>query len=230
MTKVCGFFAMDLMYDALGDAEAFVCGTEYEIESVKTIKLPGHSVMVRDQLNLNENQPYWVGDIGLVHDGSLRNGGVEFITKPVSFDRALALFDTLHKGLTLGENPYTSRTSIHVHVNMASLSMDQLKHFLLTYALLEPVFFEVAGDTRKPAWGGTLIASSLQSVKRMKKPLALLCGHEQPPGASNSPSAHAQADCSARKLSRNFHNLKSNCATWIGELHSVIGLPVRRAI
>jgi hypothetical protein len=137
------------MSDSLKDAEEFLCGTEYEIEDIKSVKLPGHAVMYRDNLSLNDTNAYWVGNLGLVHDGSLRNGGIEFITKPMEFEEALKTFNILHDGLVLGPAPYTSRTSIHVHVNMANMSMAQVKHLLLLYALLEPVFFEVAGETRK---------------------------------------------------------------------------------
>lgn len=149
MTKLCKYYDISLMHEELADAEHFVCGTEYEIEDVKYIHLPGHPKITRGDLNLNDNAAFWIGNLGLVHDGSLRNNGVEFITKPMPFDDALNTFNVLHKGLTLGPEPYTSRTSIHVHVNMASMTLAQLKHFLLTYALLEPVFFEVAGETRK---------------------------------------------------------------------------------
>jgi hypothetical protein len=149
MTKLTEYYDIVLMHNGLAHSEEFVCGTEYEIEDIKYIKLPQHETLNRNMLNLSDHTPYWIGDVGLVHDGSLRNNGVEFITKPLGFDDALNTFKILHDGLTLGPDPYTSRTSIHVHVNMASMTMAQLKHFLLTYALLEPVFFEVAGETRK---------------------------------------------------------------------------------
>ena len=149
MTPILDFYDVSLMHSSLETTSKFMCGTEYEIEDVKTIKLPGANILYRDQISLTESIPYWIGNIGLVQDNSLRNGGVEFITKPMDFDEAIKTFNVLHDGLTLGPEPYTSRTSIHVHINMANLTMEHLKHFLLTYALLEPVFFEVAGETRK---------------------------------------------------------------------------------
>ncbi len=149
MTKLTEYYDIVLHDGDLPYSEEFICGTEYEIEDVKYINLPGHDKMSRANLSLSDSSPYWVGDIGLMHDGSLRNRGVEFITKPMNYEAALHTFKTLHKGLTLGPQPFSSRTSIHVHVNMTNMTMAQLKHFLLTYALLEPVFFEVAGETRK---------------------------------------------------------------------------------
>jgi hypothetical protein len=149
MTKLTEYYDVSLLSADLAEAEEFLCGTEYEIEDIKSVKLPGHSVMHRENLSLNDSSAYWVGNIGLLHDGSLRNNGIEFITKPLTFNEALTAFDVLHKGLVLGPHPYTNRTSTHVHVNMANMSMGQVKHLLLLYALLEPVFFEVAGETRK---------------------------------------------------------------------------------
>ncbi len=149
MTKIIEYYDVILANDSLPDAEEFICGTEYEIEDVKYINFPGHEKISRTNLNLSDSSAYWINNIGLMHDGSLRNNGVEFITKPLSFEDSLKTFEILHKGLTLGPQPFSSRTSIHVHVNMTNMSMAQLKHFLLLYALLEPVFFEVAGETRK---------------------------------------------------------------------------------
>ena len=148
--KLIDYYDITLVSDDLSDTDEFICGTEYEIEDIKSIKLPGHSdTMYPTQLNLSDSNAWWVGKIGLMHDGSLRNHGIEFITKPVTFEEAIKLFSTLHNGLKLGDNPYTVRTSTHVHVNMASMDMAQCKHMLLLYALLEPVFFAAVKPERQ---------------------------------------------------------------------------------
>lgn len=150
MSNVYNYYSLDTPYPDLAGADGFICGTEYEIEDIKYIKLPGNSeTLSSTQLSLSDENPYWIGKIGLMRDGSLRNNGIEFVTRPVDFQEAIALFKSLHKGLTLGPNPFTARTSTHVHVNMCSMDLDQTKHFLLLYALLEPVFFEFAGPVRK---------------------------------------------------------------------------------
>jgi len=149
MTKVTEYYDITLVDSSLPDASAFICGTEYEIEDIKKISLFDHDTLSGGNLHLSDTNAYWIKDIGLVHDGSLRNNGVEFITRPVGLDRALELFNILHDGLTLGPTPYSSRTSIHVHVNVSNMTMAQVKHLMLVYAALEPVFFEVAGETRK---------------------------------------------------------------------------------
>ena len=145
MTTIYDTFGPNLMHSALASSTEFICGTEYEIEDIKKCVFHGEGISIS---NLHDKDPYWSGDIGSMRDGSLRNNGAEFITKPVSYDRALVLFDEIHQGLTLGPEPYTARTSIHVHVNVASMNSAQVKLLLHTYALLEPVFFHLAGAQR----------------------------------------------------------------------------------
>lgn len=134
-------YDLDLMVESCAITQEFICGTEYEIEDIVKVNLKAYNG-VGDSVA-------WFGDLGAIKDGSLRNNGIEFVTTPVTFERALELFDVLHAGLKLGAAPYTTRTSTHVHVNVASMSIHQLKHFILLYALFEPVFFNYVGDARK---------------------------------------------------------------------------------
>lgn len=122
---------------ALGDwnkkfkPKEFICGCEFEIESVKD----------------------WNPQVGVVfhieNDHSLRNSGKEFKTKPSTFDQAIDAFKLLHSNLSLGKDPFSERTSIHVHVNVRDLSLKEVRRFILVYALLEPLFFEFVGEKRK---------------------------------------------------------------------------------
>jgi hypothetical protein len=109
----------------------FICGCEYEIEDIKKI-----SLAVQDVFTIED-------------DHSLRNGGKEFKTPPCSFDEAVANFDFLHKNLTLGEDPFSDRTSIHVHVNVSKMMEAQVRQLVLCYALIEPIIFEFVGPVRK---------------------------------------------------------------------------------
>jgi len=133
-------YGFNLMDPSCADAEEFICGTEYEIEDIS------HCTLLN--FNVGSDFPHWMGDVGAIKDGSLRNNGIEFITKPVTYEKSLELFTYLHDNLVLGPNPYTARTSTHVHVNVSSMTKEQLKHFVLLYALFEPVFFEYAGPAR----------------------------------------------------------------------------------
>lgn len=109
--------------------EDFLCGCEFEIESVKT------------QISHDEIQ--------VVEDHSLRNYGYEYKTVPSTFKRTLELFDYVHKNLKLGPDPFSHRTSIHVHVNVRNLPVNTVRQLVLTYSLLEPLFFNFVGPERE---------------------------------------------------------------------------------
>lgn len=113
------------------NSQEFYCGVEYEIEDIKKV-----SDVVKQSFHPEV-------------DHSLRNSGLEFKTLPTTYVQALDCFDILHKGITLGPNPYTDRTSIHVHVNVQNMEGNSLRQFILVYALLEPLFLNFVGDERK---------------------------------------------------------------------------------
>ena len=131
--KVYGTYIADTHYPYCVDAKEPFFGTEYEIESIKD----------------------WVPtafaskNISVTDDGSLRNNGKEFITVPLSYEDSLKGFKELRQSLKLGNDPYSYRTSTHVHLNVLNMDTDKLRHMTLLYAVLEPVFFAYAGQQRK---------------------------------------------------------------------------------
>jgi len=127
MTTVAQQFGYD---GPFSKSRSFLCGTEYEIEDVKKSNL---------------NSSYILSDI----DHSLRNNGIEIKTAAVTFEHALELFDLVHEQLTLGKEPYSDRTSIHVHVNMQALTLEEVRQLVLVYALFEPLFFKFVGPVRQ---------------------------------------------------------------------------------
>jgi len=135
MKKVYEFAEYESDKKFLTDTTQVFFGTEYEIEDIKEIN---------HHWTFYEN-----GDVKIVEDHSLRNNGREFITKPLTLEQSLEMFKQLHSSIEVGQSAYSSRTSIHVHVNVLDLSLDQLKHLLLLYAYLEPVFFSFVGEKRK---------------------------------------------------------------------------------
>lgn len=141
MTTIAEQYELELVKPFLAETDQFYCGTEYEIEDVKHINLPDFQGV--------QESARWYGDIGVVADHSLRNNGVEFLTVPCTFSRAIELFTEIRSKLKLGDKPYTHRTSTHVHVNVANMTPEQLRHMVLLYAITEPVFFAVAGKKRK---------------------------------------------------------------------------------
>lgn len=90
---------------------------------------------------------YWRG----VHDGSLRNYGIEFILKePLSYNEtldALDEFDTI-----FGDVPFLEGqpgTSVHVHLNFQNRTLVELASFIATFALVENLLTEFSGVTRR---------------------------------------------------------------------------------
>ena len=88
----------------------------------------------------------------VVEDGSLRNGGAEFVFSEPMFGvdvvQALTnLRDTLGR---VGVEPeLTERTSVHVHIDVRDLEYSQILNFILIYLICEPYFFAVGGEERR---------------------------------------------------------------------------------
>jgi hypothetical protein len=138
----------------LNNSREFICGCEFEIEDIKAIL---------EDLEL----------FNCIEDHSLRNNGREFTTPPLLFDEQCAAFTILHSSLELGADPFSDRTSIHVHVNVRELTEQEVRQFILLYALLEPLFFEFVGDVRK----GSIFCVPLNHTylpSLYKHPLAVL--------------------------------------------------------
>lgn len=118
------------------DSSAFI-GIEVEVEGVKNRN--GISIL----------NPTW----RLLPDGSLRNYGLEFVSVPIrgeSIYRSLVLLDNwLAKTNKIS---FSERTSIHVHMNVRRLTLEQLFVLVLTYLISEKVLFkfiESSGFTRE---------------------------------------------------------------------------------
>jgi len=107
-------------------------GIEVEIENVRTW---GEGAGTRS--------PYW----NTVEDGYLRNHGAEFITPPIRAwrtEHALnRLFSEVNKDIE-----FTERTSVHVHMNIRTLTIEQLEAFLITYLVFEKLLFDFIGQDR----------------------------------------------------------------------------------
>lgn len=112
----------------------FICGAELEIESVMDMRLAA----LTDKY------------IGVTEDGSLRNHGREFLLPPSTLENSVELFKFTHQCLFLGEEvePFSERTSVHVHVNCMHSTQQQIKNLLYLYAIFEPLAFAFAGQER----------------------------------------------------------------------------------
>lgn len=100
-------------------------------------------------------------------DGSLRNGGVEFVTNGGLGGEALdAALISMHA--LLAEVPYenTFRCSTHMHINMNDFTVNQVVRFVLAYTACEPYLFAFAGAYRYASNFCTPVAESLPFHKR----------------------------------------------------------------
>lgn len=112
--------------------KTFTAGLECEIEHISDYALPNG----------------WQAS----DDGSLRNNGVEFISSPSNREKLIEEFSALHKNIEYKKSrffdPFSERTSVHVHVNCLDLTKSQVKNIVLLYCLFEPFFFELADKKR----------------------------------------------------------------------------------
>lgn len=132
--KIYQIYGLDTLNEFLKSSDNFFCGVECECESFQDVK---------------NNSPYMYWE--KKEDHSLRNNGVEFISKPLNFSDTLTAFKMLHENY-IAEKPsekFSDRCSIHVHVNCMSLTEEQVENIILLYALYEPFFFEEVAESRK---------------------------------------------------------------------------------
>jgi len=84
-------------------------------------------------------------------DGSLRDNGKEFISKPLKVSQVPYAFYHLKTLMDVfNEEPsFTNRTSLHVHVNILDISFTELLTVIILYYIYENHFFKFAGTHRE---------------------------------------------------------------------------------
>lgn len=103
--------------------------------------------------NINSTISEYLSDVywNVKEDSSLRNNGLEFITKPIRAKQipyAMEYFiDTIHKYSP--NYSFTNRCSLHIHLNVRDFTPTRLKIFILLYSLFEKHFFKIAGTKRE---------------------------------------------------------------------------------
>lgn len=103
-------------------------GIEVEVEGVKKAELIKHQVL-----------PMW----SMVADGSLRNNGIEFVSVPIRGDQIYQSLVVLDHFLKKNCRPvFSERTSVHVHMGVRKLNIEQLFVLILTYLIVEKVLFK----------------------------------------------------------------------------------------
>lgn len=92
----------------------------------------------------NHNYPFWTPKA----DNSLRNNGMEFISPPMRGERIARSLLALKASLG-PKVDFSTRTSIHVHLNVRDLTLEQLVSLALVYATVERLLFRWVGQNRE---------------------------------------------------------------------------------
>lgn len=117
-----------------------------------SIPLPNHRIGIEFELEnwCTEAQDHLYNAIpsalyDITDDGSLRNNGVEIVTKPITAVQGL------YFARVISELPvtYGPRTSTHVHVNVRDLTSGQLLTLVNTYAVVEKLIYDFVGPSRR---------------------------------------------------------------------------------
>ena len=125
--QTCGYIPKYKVYD-----ENALVGIEIEVENMRKGCYPAF---------------YWKSK----EDNSLRNYGLEFTSIPLRMYQVEYALDHLEKCiLDQGNKPdFSPRTSVHIHVNVRDMCWEQIKNFILLYAIFERHFFNIAGTKRE---------------------------------------------------------------------------------
>lgn len=103
----------------------------------------GIEVEVEGVREFRNSSPYWT----MTDDGSLRNNGKEFVSLPIKawrVEHALnVLFSDLNKTID-----FSDRTSVHIHMNIRTLTLAQLETLIITYIVFERALFNFVGEDR----------------------------------------------------------------------------------
>jgi hypothetical protein len=108
-------------------------GIEVEVEGVREFEFGGQSL--------------WAS----IEDGSLRNHGREFVSIPLKGE-AIPLALTMLREFLENWNKnfdFSERTSVHVHVNVRDMTVEQLFNYVICYLTFEPVIYKYVFDLGK---------------------------------------------------------------------------------
>ncbi|MCK5020995.1 MAG: amidoligase family protein [Candidatus Peribacteraceae bacterium] len=109
-------------------------GVEVELENITNMS------------NATSNLDLW----NLETDGSLRNNGMEFISKVVRGADIITALTQLEDTLKRRNPQYepSSRTSVHIHIDVRNYTVDKLLNLCVVYAIFERALFNYVGEER----------------------------------------------------------------------------------
>jgi len=107
--------------------------------------------LVGIELEIEEFPEYVEQDFGgitFTNDGSLRNHGIEAITKPIAINQVSKFLNAFFKRFEITDRNYSERCSTHVHFNAQDLTLEQLNSICLVYQTVERLLFNFVGNDR----------------------------------------------------------------------------------
>jgi len=110
---------------------AYIFGIEVEVEGVPDPRVQ------------HTHRSYW----NLTMDNSLRNNGIEFVSVPLRAEQVEFAMIQLNASLP-DTASFSARTSVHVHMNVRDMVIDQIKGLMLLYTAVEELLFDWAGEER----------------------------------------------------------------------------------
>lgn len=124
----------------------------------------------RGCINIRDSHQYW----DIKQDGSLRNDGLEAVFKAPTAgeDVILALDELVNNVIQEDRAQYNERTSVHVHLDVRDISVEQLFTFLFFYLYCEKAIYNYVGHNREesnyciPWWKTEQLKASLISIYR----------------------------------------------------------------
>lgn len=129
-------------YYGRGGVAAYLDKTYAPKEGLST-RMVGIEVEVENFELLRQPRDTWI----LTEDGSLRNNGVEWITRPIQANYVHAALTDLFSAMS-AECCFSPRTSVHVHVNCLDVQVDKITNIVMLYAIVENLLYRFAGRGR----------------------------------------------------------------------------------
>lgn len=107
------------------------------------------------------NLTYWK----MEHDGSLRDGGVEFVLRQplTGIDLEKAIDELNTSVITDGKYNSNHRCSTHVHIDVRDLSIEHLQKIVFIYSMFERFIYDMVEPTREHNFYCAPLYSSLQN-------------------------------------------------------------------
>lgn len=110
---------------------------------------PAPSLLYGLELEIESANTDWkTAGMTVKEDGSLRNNGLEFITKPMTYSNLAYLLNYFFKRSNITQANYSERCSVHVHINALDMTEDEVAALCLIYQVFERVLFNWIGNGR----------------------------------------------------------------------------------